>query len=401
MVIELRHKVFFVSLVLGLCCLLQVSSAQEINDLQAERKKFLEDILFTEELLSKTASNKMSQLSQVKLLSGKIKSREKVVNNISREVRQLDKIIDARGIDIIELQEELKLLKKDYSRMIQKAYQTKRSYDKAQYILAANDFNQAFKRIRYMQQYNKFRREQASGIMIKADSLGLQIENLKSDKERKKDLMNSQKSEVTRLNNEKKVKNRVVQNLSKEERKLRAQLQEKRRAMDEIENEINRIMALATGGNTKEEGMTLTPEMKIISNEFGQNKGRLPWPVQRGVIVSKYGKHKHEVLKAVDVDNNGVDIATSGGANARSIFDGKVSNVISIKGANLTVIIQHGEYFSVYNNLVDVKVKKGDMVQGKQNIGKVYYDNEGGNSELHFQLWKGLSTQNPESWLAR
>ena len=401
MVIGLRYKVFFASLVLGLCCLLQTSNAQEITDLQAERKKFLEDILFTEELLSKTASSKMSQLSQVKLLSGKIKSREKVVNNISREVRQLDNIIDARGADIIEFQEELKLLKKDYSRMIQKAYQTKRSYDKAQYILAANDFNQAFKRIRYMQQYNKFRREQASGIMEKADSLEQQIENLKSDKERKKDLMSSQKNEVTRLNNEKKVKNRAVQNLSKEERKLKAQLQEKRRAMDEIENEINRIMAAATGGNTKEEGMELTPEMKIISNEFGQNKGRLPWPVERGVIVSKYGKHKHEILKAVDVDYNGVDIATSGGANARSIFDGKVSNVISIKGANLTVIIQHGEYFSVYNNLVDVKVKKGDMVQGKQNIGKVYYDNKGGNSELHFQLWKGLSTQNPESWLAR
>lgn len=401
MVVGLRHKVLFASLILGLCGLFQVANAQEIKDLQAEREKYLEDILYTEELLSKTASNRMSQLSQVKLLSGKIESREKVVNNISREVRQLDKIIDERGNDIIELQEEVTLLKKDYSRMIQKAYQTKRSYDKAQYILAANDFNQAFKRIRYMQQYNKFRREQASEIMKKADSLELQIENLKSDKERKKILMNSQKNEVVRLNNEKKVKNRVVQNLSKEEKKLRSQLQEKRRAMDEIENEINRIMAVATGGNTKEEGMQLTPEMKIISNEFGQNKGRLSWPVERGVIVSKYGKHKHEVLKAVDVDNSGVDIATSGGANARCIFDGKVSNVISIKGANLTVIIQHGEYFSVYNNLVDVTVKKGDMVQGKQNIGKVYYDNKGGNSELHFQLWKGLSTQNPEAWLAR
>ena len=213
--------------------------------------------------------------------------------------------------------------------------------------------------------------------------------------------MNSQQSEVTRLNNEKKVKDQVVKKLSKEEKQLKAQLQKKRSAMDEIEKEINRIMALATGGNAREEGMKLTPEMKIISSEFGQNKGRLPWPVERGVIMSKYGKHKHEVLKSVDVDNMGVDIATSGGANARSIFEGKVSNVISIKGANLTVIIQHGEYFTVYNNLVDIMVKKGDMVQSKQHIGKVYWDNKSSNSELHFQLWKGLNTQNPESWLAR
>ncbi len=390
------------SLLLGILVLSSISlKAQEIDDLQAEREKYLADILYTEELLSKTATNKMDQLSIVRLLSGKIKSRENVVASIRKEIIYLDNVIKQRGYDIKVLQDDLEILKKDYSRMIQKAYQTKKSYDKAQYILAANDFNQAYKRIRYMQQYNKFRREQAEEIREKTDNLEKQIEGLKNDQARKRDLLNAQQNEVARLNNEKKEKDQVVKSLSREEKNLRAQLNEKRSAMAKVEEEINRIMALATSGKEENSGMELTPEMKIISSEFGQNKGRFPWPVERGVITSRYGKHKHEVLKLVDVDNKGIYIATNPGANARCIFEGKVSNVISIKGANLTVIVQHGEYFTVYQNLVDLKIKKGDMLQSKQTIGKIYWDNKSSSSELHFELWKGNVTQNPELWLAK
>ncbi len=390
------------SLLLGILVLSSISlKAQEIDDLQAEREKYLADILYTEELLSKTATNKMDQLSIVRLLSGKIKSRENVVASIRKEIIYLDNVIKQRGYDIKVLQDDLEILKKDYSRMIQKAYQTKKSYDKAQYILAANDFNQAYKRIRYMQQYNKFRREQAEEIREKTDNLKKQIEGLKNDQARKRDLLNAQQNEVARLNNEKKEKDQVVKSLSREEKNLRAQLNEKRSAMAKVEEEINRIMALATSGKEENSGMELTPEMKIISSEFGQNKGRFPWPVERGVITSRYGKHKHEVLKLVDVDNKGIYIATNPGANARCIFEGKVSNIISIKGANLTVIVQHGEYFTVYQNLVDLKIKKGDMLQSKQTIGKIYWDNKSSSSELHFELWKGNVTQNPELWLAK
>jgi septal ring factor EnvC (AmiA/AmiB activator) len=390
------------SLLLGILVFSSISlKAQEIDDLQAEREKYLADILYTEELLSKTATNKMDQLSIVRLLSGKIKSRENVVASIRKEIIYLDNVIKQRGYDIKVLQDDLEILKKDYSRMIQKAYQTKKSYDKAQYILAANDFNQAYKRIRYMQQYNKFRREQAEEIREKTDNLKKQIEGLKNDQARKRDLLNAQQNEVARLNNEKKEKDQVVKSLSREEKNLRAQLNEKRSAMAKVEEEINRIMALATSGKEENSGMELTPEMKIISSEFGQNKGRFPWPVERGVITSRYGKHKHEVLKLVDVDNKGIYIATNPGANARCIFEGKVSNVISIKGANLTVIVQHGEYFTVYQNLVDLKIKKGDMLQSKQTIGKIYWDNKSSSSELHFELWKGNVTQNPELWLAK
>lgn len=376
-------------------------NAQEIDQLQAEREKFLRDIQYTEHLLDSTSSSRMNQMSKLKLLSGKINSRASVISTIKKELNYLDRDIKLRTADIAELTQELELLKKDYARMIQKAYQTKRSYDKAQYILAANDFNQAYKRIRYMQQYNQFRREQATGIRSKKEYLETQIENLKVDQEKKKNLLNAQQNEVARLNNEKREKDQIVKSLSKTESQLKKQLNEKRTAMMKVEEEINNLIAKATKTGTEGGGMNLTPEMKILSNEFGQNKSRLPWPVERGVVISKYGKHKHEVLTKVDVDNKGIDIATTPKSSVRAVFSGKVSNVISIKGANLTIILQHGEYFTVYQNLINLKVKKGDMVQAKQSLGEVYWDGKSGNSEIHFQLWKGNDNQNPEQWLAK
>ncbi len=156
-------------------------------------------------------------------------------------------------------------------------------------------------------------------------------------------------------------------------------------------------MAESTGGSD----MGLTPEMKIISNEFGQNQGRHAWPVERGVITSKHGRHRHEVLKNVVVDKPGIDIATDGGAPVRAIFDGQVNSILSIRGANLAVLIQHGEYFSVYHNLVDVRVKKGDIIQRLQVIGNAYKAEGENQSQIHFQLWKGTQNMNPELWLAR
>ena len=372
---------------------------QNIELLREQRKKFMDEISYTERLLDSTKNSRSDQLQKMKLLKGKINNRESLISTINREVGYLDRVIKNRTGDIEELREELSVLKNDYARMIQKAYQTKKSYDRAQYILAATDFNQAYKRIRYMQQYNKFRREQAEEIRRKQESLEKQIAELKADQEQKRRLLDIQKNEVARLNNERRQKDVVIQQLSRSEQQLKRQLDEKKRAMQRVESEIASLIAASMGENGTE--MALTPEMKIISTEIGNNKTRLPWPVERGVIVSKFGKHKHEVLSRVDVDNKGIDIATSKSAEVRAVFNGKVSNVIAIKGANLTVIIQHGNYFTVYQNLVNLQVKKGDLVQTKQVIGKVYADNESSNSEMHFELWMSNQVQNPELWLAK
>lgn len=395
---KIRYHIAGLFMLVWVCGLQAQQAEQNVEQLREQREKFLAEIFYTEQLLESTKNTRTDQLQKMRLLKGKINKRESLIGLMNREIAYLEKVISNRNGDIEELRQELDMLKKDYARMIQKAYQTKKAYDRAQYILAASDFNQAYKRIRYMQQYNKFRREQAEEIRQKQDILQQQITELRADQEKKRDLLDSQKNEVARLNNERRQKDIVLQDLSRSERQLRSQLNEKKKAMQRIEEEIASIIEENTGSGS---GMALTPEMKIISTEFGNNKGRLPWPVERGVIVSKFGKHKHEVLSRVDVDNKGVDIATGQSATVRSVFNGKISNVISIKGANLTVIIQHGEYFTVYQNLVSLSVKKGDLVQTKQVIGKVYSDNSSNNSEMHFELWKGNKIQNPELWLAK
>lgn len=392
--------------ILFICLLLTgvgrgVVNGQELEQLRAERLKQLEEIAFTEKLLAKTALDKKSKMSELKLLSRQINSREKVVKNIRRELGFLDRSIKSREKDVKLLEDDLRILKEDYARMIYKAYQTRKSYDITQYILAANDFNQAYKRVKYLQQYGKFRKQQANEIMEKTVMLEEQMKELAISKIQQKGLLNQRQKEVAQLSNEKKDKDQYVFRLRRTEKDLRKQLSDKKRARDRIDAEMQRILVEASGGAGSTTGLVLTPEMKIISNEFGNNKGRLPWPVERGVITSKYGKHRHEVLKNIQVDNKGVDITTNASEAARSIFEGRVSNILSIRGANLTVIIQHGEYFTVYQNLVNLRVKKGDLVQRKQIIGEVYRVKGSSTSELHFQLWKGKINQNPELWLAR
>ncbi len=390
------------TIIIGLCLLIVgsgVGFAQELEQLRSERQKQLDEIAFTENLLSKTALDKSSQLSKVKLLSNQIRSREKVVSNIRKELNYLDKSIADTENDIVILKDELVLLKDDYARMIYKAYQTRKSYDVAQYILAASDFNQAYKRVKYLQQYSKFRKQQAKEISEKSVDLEEQIQELANTRQQQKQLLSNRQQEVARLNNEKKDKNEYVSALGKKEKELRQELADKKRARERIEAEMQRILEEARGGKEEGSGLVLTPEMKIISNEFGSNKGRLPWPVERGVITSKFGKHRHEVMKNIEVDNKGVDITTNPSESVRSVFEGRVSNVLSIRGANLTVIIQHGEYFTVYQNLVNLNIKKGDLVQRKQKIGEVYRDKA--TSEMHFQLWKGNACQNPALWLAK
>ena len=397
---RIHIKVLFISLLLMVSGW-KVVYGQELEELRSERQKQLDEIAFTEQLLSKTSLDKSSKLSELKLLSRQISSREKVVTNIRRELNFLDRSIKNRERDVKLLEDDLRILKEDYARMIFKAYQTRKSYDIAQYILAANDFNQAYKRVKYLQQYSKFRKQQAKEIREKTITLEEQVKELAKSRLQQKGLLTQRQKEVAQLSNEKKDKDQHVTRLRRTEKDLRKQLDDKKRARDRIEAEMQRILAEASGGSGGGTGLVLTPEMKIISNEFGNNKGRLPWPVERGVVTSKFGKHQHEVMKNIQVDNMGVDITTNAGESARSVFEGQVSNVMSIRGANLTVIIQHGEYFTVYQNLVNLRVKKGDLVQRKQIIGEVYVDRGSNTSDLHFQLWKGNKNQNPELWLAR
>ncbi|MCD6396294.1 MAG: peptidoglycan DD-metalloendopeptidase family protein, partial [Spirochaetaceae bacterium] len=331
----------------------------------------------------------------------KIQSRQKIINGINKEIRIIDRKINNYEREISALEEELKLLKDEYARMIYKSYFSLKSFDKAQFILAATDFNQAFKRIKYLQQYSKYRREQAAKIQKKTAEINLKKEKLKNEKEEKDKLIIRNRKSVIALNNDKSKQVQIVQSLQSREKQIKRQIARKKAAYKKIESAIRNILAKASGKETGTTGMKLTPEMKILSNEFSQNIGKIPWPVKRGVITSKVGKHKHEVLKRVEVENKGVGIATVGGANVYAVFDGKVSMVAAIRGMNTTVLIQHGEYFTVYQNLVDIAVKNGQRVKVGQLIGKAFKAKNQENSEIQFGIWKGTRVLDPEIWLAK
>ncbi|MBT3242688.1 MAG: peptidoglycan DD-metalloendopeptidase family protein [Bacteroidetes bacterium] len=375
--------------------------AQDLTELREDRRNKLDEIQYTEKLLSETADNKKNQVNQVKLMNRQISNRESVIRSIRQELEYFEKSISSKEDTVELLQVEVKELKEEYGRMIVTAYMTRRSYDKAQYILAASDFNQAYKRIKYLQQYSRFRIQQAEEIKEKASELEIQVSKLENEKTVQGRLLNQRQKEIASLNNQKSNKDQFVKQLSRKEKELRKELRDKRQIYNQIENEIRRILAEAIGESSEGGDFGMTPEMKIISNEFGQNKGRHAWPVERGVITSKYGRHQHEVLKNIVIENSGIDITTDSGQSIRSVFEGKVNSIMSFKGANLTVVIQHGEYFTVYHGLVDVLVKKGDIVSRLEPIGKAFKADNSNRSQMQFQIWKGTDSVDPELWLAR
>jgi septal ring factor EnvC (AmiA/AmiB activator) len=374
--------------------------AQDLNQLREERERSLNEISQTEELLKKTESNRKNEVQNLRVLNKQITSREKVVKSINGEINLLSNQIKTNEGTVGSLTEEIRLLKEDYGRVIYRTYLNRNAYHRAQYIFAASDFNQAFKRLKYMQQYTRFRKNQAELIEAKTHELKQEISALESNKQMKNKLLTSGKREVAELNNDKRQRETYVKDLQKQEKKLRKDLNNQRALYKKLENEISRIIAAATGSEVSASGMRLTPEMKIISNEFSQNIGRFPWPVSKGVVTMGYGLQNYPGLRNGQIDNKGIDITTETGSPVLAVFGGRVKSVVVITASLKAVLIQHGEYFTVYSNLATVKVKVGDDVKIKQEIGTVG-QNSSGSYDVHFEIWKERTNLNPEKWLAR
>ena len=391
-----------IKLVISLLFLLSpvLAGAQDLNQLRSDRERSLNEISQTEELLKQTESNRKSEVNNLRLLNKQISAREKVVRSINGEINLLSNQIKTNEGTVNSLTEEIRLLKEDYGRVIYKTYLNRNAYHRAQYIFAASDFNQAFKRLKYMQQYAKFRKNQAELIEVKTRELKQEISNLETNKLTKNELLTTGKREVATLNNDKRQRETYVRDLQRQEKKLKKDLESQRALYKKLENEISRIIAAATGSEVSASGMKLTPEMKIISSEFSQNIGRFPWPVSKGVITMGYGLQNYPGLRNGQIDNKGIDITTESSAPVLAIFEGKVKSVVAITANLKAVLIQHGEYFTVYSNLSSVKVRVGDDVKIKQEIGTVG-QNSSGSFDVHFEIWKERTNLNPEKWLAR
>ncbi len=401
-----------------------LSAQSKKSKLQAENKKLRSEITYLNSKLSQNKKETTNLLDYVQDLDRKIKAREKIIQNIAQEKNIVQNEIQEKQEEVQQLKNEISLLKKQYKQVLINSYQRKNETNPLLFILSAADFSQMYRRYQYVKTYSDYRKKQVNEIKEKEVAVQNNIIALEKDKKEKEKLLEEQRKEKEKVDLEKKEqqqllakletkKNAIIAQINAKEarsRKVQAQIeaiikQEIRfaRKKAELEAKFEREKAKKKGATpstpAKTTAMPLTKEAKALASSFVANKGKLPWPVANGRITQGFGKQEYPGFKNIYVNNNGIDIGTNQGASARAVFKGKVSAIISIPGGNKAVLVQHGNYFSVYNNLEKIYVSKGQSVMTKQSLGKIYTDSKTGKTTLNFQVWKNSSKQNPAYWI--
>lgn len=408
-----RQITFLVLLTASGILLLMASAVARQNEkerLQQDKMRIQQEIGYTNKLLEETQRNKQTSLNQLALLNKQIKQREELIRNIDATIINLDEQIQTSVDTIAFLQSEIQRFKEEYSRLIVAASRHHKAHQRLMFIFSSDDFNQAYKRIKYLQQYTAYRKMQTEKIQQAQEELENKKIQLELQRAEKLNLRTTSEREKDQLSRELDNQKQSVQSLSEREKDLLARLRENERALNRLQKAIEEIIAeeirlakeaAKEAGETAPESFALTPEQILISNNFAANKGKLPWPSERGVIGATFGEHPHPVLKGIKTRNNGIDILTHEGAEARAVFQGEVSNVLTIPSLNNVVIIKHGEFLTVYSNLDQVYVKRGDQIAVRQSLGLIHTDANEARTKLHFEIWKGKEIQDPEHWIAK
>ncbi len=391
--------------ILSLLLFLSISSFSQDDKKQLElkRKKLENEIAYTNKLLKETNISKNTTVSQLRLISVKINSRIDLLANLKSELYQLDNKIDEIESSIIKLDKKLELLKGKYIELAWHVFKYETAYNKLIFLFSADDINQAYQRMRYLSQLSSYITKEAENIKKTEDQKSKILAQLKQEKLNKSILLSGEQSEMLKLEEEQSQKSNMKANLQKKERHLRASIKSKEKQKKKLALQIHKIISneITPKKNSKTgETYKLTPSERKLTNSFASNKGKLTWPVQKGVISETFGVHKHPVLKKIKTKNNGINILTTKNGNARAVFMGKVVSITTISNTNIAVIIKHGEYFTVYSNLDKVFVTKGEEVNTKKLIGQIH-TNLKGKTELHFEVWKGTLIQNPAYWVAK
>lgn len=379
-----------------------VTAQESKGELEQKRKKIEDEIAYTNRLLEETRKSKQNTLSELRLINSKLNRRNELIAIHKKEVYLLNNDISTTENSINNLSNDLTILKNEYSKVVYFAYKYKTSYNKLIYLFSAEDLNQAFQRMRYLDQIGEFIRDEAKEIREKEEEKQKQLNLLKEKKQEKNLILDKENIQIYKLEEEKYNKAQLNSKILAQEKSLRSKLRKKEREARILARKIEDIIAAATGTKSKKDNTTysLTPEERLLSNSFVSNKGKLPWPTARGIVSESFGVHSHPVLKNVKTKNNGINIATSGGSDARSVYDGKVVSVTTITNNNKAVIVRHGDYFSVYSNLEKIYVHAGDNIKTKEVLGRIHTTGEG-KTELHFEIWKGKSKQNPSYWIKK
>lgn len=371
--------------------------SQTRTELEQQRNEALKDIRYLDNMLEKTTVEKSESLTELNMIRSKLNLRENVIKGLMEEQKLLEGRMELNKIAIELMENDIDILIKEYEKAVKHAQKVSKGNPELAYILASKDINQGYKRMRYLQQVAKYRRREAEIILELKTEVEENREKLEKDLIEISELKKVEEDQKNNLTVEQRRHRSIINQLSKKERELKQELARKRKIAEEIEKEIERIIEEERRRN---EMNMLTPEELIVSEDFTNNKGRLPWPVERGVITSQFGIHDHPVIKGAKINNIGIEITSGTKEIARAVFKGKVMSVFGITGGNMAVIIRHGKYLTVYQNLINVKVKPGDEVETKEYIGDVYYE-ENEKSSLKFMVYEEKERKNPEEWLAK
>ncbi len=428
------------------CCALfakggyaQKSSA--VRKLEQQRKEALADIEQTNQLLQETSKSAKSSLNRLNLLSKQILSRKKVISLLNQELDEIEKELMTIQGEIRRLRGQLCEKQENYGKSMRGLYKRHSAQDKLLFVLSAETFSQSLRRIRYLQEYADWQKRQAKEIIAKQQEIDLKKQEMEKTRAEKRALLGTRQEESKKLQSEEAVQKEEVQQLNKKQKDLKAELRKKQKQAEALNRQIEKLIAeeiaraeaearaarekaeraareqtakrKSSGGNTADKpmreervaatkgGYAMTKEERQLSDNFGSNRGKLPYPVTgRYTVVATFGEQQHSELKYVRTSNSGIDIQTAPGADARAVFNGVVTRVFVVPGYNNSVIVRHGNYLTVYSNLSQVYVKAGDAVSTRQALGKIYSDPEEGQATiLHFQLWKEKTKLNPLPWL--
>lgn len=391
-------KILFFSLIL----ISQNSFAQSIANIRKEKEKSEKEINYLNKLLGETASSKSMSVEKLNILQQKIVQSKRVISLLNSEVKYFQDRISQNESRIGELQSEKSSMLDLYAKLVYNTWKKRNKTNKLMFICSSSDFNQAYNRYKYFQQIQEYSKRQLKLIGQVNDSLDLKNEELKKLVAEKNIALNEISQKNKDLEVQQTRQNQYISDLQKREKELKKKLEAENRKQQKLTAELNKLVASQikkSGGSSSVYKMT--PEEKLVSDDFQKNRGRLPWPVTEGFISKKFGVNTDIVHKRVAFDNSGIYITTSKNSDVRAVFQGEVAEVWLPPGNyNYMVIIRHGNYLTMYLNLIDVKVKKGQKVKTKDVIGKVSFDEEKG-SVLRFEIWKNIEKLNPELWLAK
>lgn len=384
----------------------QAQNSKKQKALETKRKNIQREISQFTSLLSQGKKEKKSVITKVEDINYKVTILQNLINVTNQQANLLTREINTNIKTISNLRGKVKLLKEDYAKMIVKSYKSKSDQSKVMFLLSSSNFQQAYKRLQYIKQYANYQKQQ--GELIKKETLSLQEFNktLVKQRKNKQGLVDANRLSKKELSTDLKQQKQLIATISKDLKSYNSKIKTKQRERAKLDKEIEKIIRNAIAASNKSAGKSsksttfaLTPRERELSNSFISNKGQLPWPVKRGVIKVRYGTQPSPINKSIPIESNGIRIVTNKGEKVRAIFNGTVQSIIVPKNGNNTVLIRHGNFYTVYKNLSKIYIKKGDKVNTRQDIGEVLTNRASGQAVLSFLIYKDGKTQNPAHWI--